>query len=100
MSFMLGSLSAKLAPLGRLDLLDDVAKKAVTYYDRRDDNRSDADLATRALARRNLGEVLAAQGHAAAALAEYRASLAITRHARRQGSRKRGMAGKRALDRS
>ena len=78
MDFMLVDLRGKLQPLGRLDLLDDVAKQAVTYYDRRGTDLSDAELSKRALARRNLGDVLLAQGHADDALREYRASLAIT----------------------
>jgi tetratricopeptide (TPR) repeat protein len=79
MSFMLVDLRDKLRPLGRLDLLDDVAKKAIAYYDQRGETGSDADLRARALARRNLGEVLAGQGHADAALQQYRASLAIAK---------------------
>ena len=77
MNFMLTDLRGKVEPLGRLDLLDDVAKKAVAYYDRRTEDASDAELKTRAVARRTLGDVLAAQGHAEAALAEYKAALAI-----------------------
>ena len=79
MSFMLLDVRDKLTPLGRLDLLDQVAKKAVAYYDQRGDHGSEAELRTRALARRNLGDVLAAQGHADQALAEYRASMAIAK---------------------
>jgi len=77
MSFMLLDVRDKLAPLGRLDLLDQVAKKAVAYYGQRGDHGSDAELRTRAIARRNLGDVLAAQGHADQSLAEYRAAQAI-----------------------
>src|SRR5262249_41722633 len=67
----------KVRPLGRLDMLDDVAKKAAAYYAQRPLGASDLELAKRARARRNLGDVLAAQGHADAALKEYRASLAL-----------------------
>ncbi len=77
MTFMLGSLSKKLEPLGKLDVLDDVAKKAVAYYDQREPSATEADLATRALAQRDLGDVLAAQGHADEALRQYRSALAI-----------------------
>ncbi len=79
-TFMLGDLKEKLEPLGKLDLLDDVAKKATAFYDRRGEDLDDAELAKRALARRNLGDVRLQQlqqGHTAAALAEYRASFEI-----------------------
>ncbi len=80
-SFMLGDLRAKLQPLGKLDLLDDVAKKAVAYYDGRGSDLSDAELGKLALARRNLGDVLRVQkdGDLPGALVQYRGSLAITR---------------------
>ncbi len=77
LGFMLGDLRDKLRPLGKLDLLEDVAKQAVAYYDRRGANLSDAELDQRALALGNLGDVLSPQGHAEDALRQYRASLAI-----------------------
>lgn len=79
LGFMLVDLRDKLIPVGRLDLLDDVARKAIHYYGRPGQTLDDTDLAKRALARRNLGAVLAAQGHADLALDEYRAALAISR---------------------
>jgi serine/threonine protein kinase/predicted negative regulator of RcsB-dependent stress response len=75
-TFMLGDLPAKLRPIGRLDILGDVATKASAYYDRRVDDLGDVELAKRGRARRNLGGVLAAQGRSEAALAEQRAALA------------------------
>jgi serine/threonine protein kinase len=77
MSFMLVDLRDKLKPLGKLELLHDVAKKAVAYYDRKGDQLSDEELGRRSLARRNLGDVLSASGHTDDALAEYRTSLRI-----------------------
>jgi tetratricopeptide (TPR) repeat protein len=76
MSFMLTDLRDKLQPLGKVKLLDEVATKAVAYYAKRSDTLSDADEMKRAEARRNLGDVLRAQGDAARALTEYRASQA------------------------
>jgi serine/threonine protein kinase/tetratricopeptide (TPR) repeat protein len=76
-TFMLGDLPDKLRPIGRLDVLGDVATKASAYYDRRVDDLSDVELSKRGRARRNLGDVLLAQGRSDAALAEQRAALAI-----------------------
>jgi tetratricopeptide (TPR) repeat protein/tRNA A-37 threonylcarbamoyl transferase component Bud32 len=78
MSFMLGDLGAKLQPLGRLDLLADVARKAVAYYDGRRD-LSDDELGRLAVARRSLGDVLRLEtaSDLTAALQQYRASLEL-----------------------
>jgi tetratricopeptide (TPR) repeat protein len=66
LSFMLGDLRDKLLPLGKLDVLEDVANKAVTYFD--DTTQlSDGDLALRAETQRQLGDVLLRQGHTAGA---------------------------------
>jgi tetratricopeptide (TPR) repeat protein len=78
LDFMMVDLNAKLKPVGRLDVLDEAAKKATAYYDRRDVVLDDAELSKRALARRNLGDVLYAQGHSDEALRELRSSEAIT----------------------
>jgi tetratricopeptide (TPR) repeat protein/tRNA A-37 threonylcarbamoyl transferase component Bud32 len=78
LDFMMVDLNAKLKPVGRLDVLDDAAKKATAYYDRRNVALDDVELAKRALARRNLGDVLYAQGHSDQALRELRSSEAIT----------------------
>jgi tetratricopeptide (TPR) repeat protein len=74
LDFMMVDMRDKLQPVGKLDLLDDVAKKAIAYYD---DNGADLSLAEkrkRTIAKRNLGYVLAEQGHSDAALAQYRAA--------------------------
>ena len=78
MGFMLGDLRAKLAPLGKLDLLDMVATKATAYFERRPlPNDSDRDRRARALALVNVGDVRLAQGQSQAALADFRAALVI-----------------------
>ena len=77
MTFMLGDLREKLAPVGKLELLDAVAKKAKTYYDRRTVSRNPKDSLNRAVVQRNLGAVLHARGDLAAASAQYRGALAI-----------------------
>ena len=76
-SFMLGDLRDRLAKLGRLDLLEAPAMKALAYYERRSDAGSDEQRAQRARAIDNLGQVLLAQGRTADALAQQRAALAI-----------------------
>ena len=45
MGFMLGDLRDKLEPVGRLDVLDDVGRKALEYYA----SRRDEDLGTRSI---------------------------------------------------
>ena len=77
MDFMLGDLHEKLQPLGKSKLLGVVASKAKDYYQRRPEDRGSNERRRRALARRNLGDVLLAQGDAPGARAEFRASLAI-----------------------
>ncbi|MDB4963618.1 MAG: Fis family transcriptional regulator [Myxococcales bacterium] len=79
MGFMLGEMHDKLEPLGKLHLLASVAKAASSYYDRREDLTA-AEEAKRALARRNMGDVLMDEdkGSSDSALKEYRASLTAT----------------------
>ncbi|MGN6104742.1 MAG: protein kinase domain-containing protein [Kofleriaceae bacterium] len=77
MAFLLGDLHDKLAPLGKLDLLEAPARKALAYYDKRADALDDRDQRNRAAALANLGAVLLAGGNPNAALPELRAALAI-----------------------
>ncbi len=81
MEFMLGDLRQKLEPIGKLPLLEAVARKAVAYYDNRHDHRPDAlgpnDRRLQARARLSLGDVLFANGDRQAALAAYRSARAI-----------------------
>ncbi|MGE0871445.1 MAG: protein kinase [Kofleriaceae bacterium] len=77
MGYMLVTLRDKLRLLGRLDLLDEVANKATSYYDRRSAEVTGGERHNFALARANLADVLLAQGHTDQALREFRAALAI-----------------------
>jgi tetratricopeptide (TPR) repeat protein/tRNA A-37 threonylcarbamoyl transferase component Bud32 len=74
MGFMLGDLHDKLQPVGKTELLDSVATKAIGYYQRRRPG-SFAERHKVVVAMSNLGDVLSDEGHTAAALAQYRASL-------------------------
>jgi len=57
--FMLGDLREDLVPIGRTDLLADVGKRAITYYEKQDVSKlSDASLGRRARAFLLLGETL------------------------------------------
>ncbi|MCX5746198.1 MAG: protein kinase [Proteobacteria bacterium] len=75
--FMLFQLYAKLQPIGRLDLLGDVAQTMKGHYDGRTDAHSPDELRKRARARRNLGDVLSSKGDSSAALREYQAVIAL-----------------------
>jgi tetratricopeptide (TPR) repeat protein len=78
MDFMLTDMRDKLTPIGKLDVLDAVARKATTYYERRTDATAPDDLNRRANALQNLGDVLVQRGDLAGALREYQAALATT----------------------
>ena len=61
--FMLGDLRDKLKPVGRLDILDDVGKKANAYFDRLPaSDRGGSALARRATTLRQIGQVRLDQG--------------------------------------
>ncbi len=75
MDFMVVDMRDKLEPIGKLELLNDVATKAIGYYARKGQHLSGADAQKRALAQQNLGDVLLAQGHSTRALEQYRVSL-------------------------
>ncbi|MDQ3338363.1 MAG: protein kinase [Myxococcota bacterium] len=75
--FMLFDLKEKLEPIGKLELLDAVAKKATAYYDRQPASVTDDERRQRATVRHNLGDVVKSQGDLPGALAHYRAALAI-----------------------
>jgi tetratricopeptide (TPR) repeat protein len=77
LSFMLNDLPTKLTPLGRLDVLDDVARKTVAYYDAQTEPADDRALGEQAVARRQLAAVLFAQGRHDAALVQDRVSLQL-----------------------
>jgi tetratricopeptide (TPR) repeat protein/tRNA A-37 threonylcarbamoyl transferase component Bud32 len=77
LAFMLGDLHDKLQPLGKTELLDAVATKAIAYYHRRTDLESTEERHQLGVALTNLGDVLVDEGHSAEALAQYRSSLAL-----------------------
>ena len=55
MQFMLGDLREKLAPVGKLELLETVARRAIAYYDARGDHGRDEDRFLAAIARLSAG---------------------------------------------
>ncbi|HVS12572.1 MAG TPA: serine/threonine-protein kinase [Thermoanaerobaculia bacterium] len=66
--FMLGDLRDKLAPVGRLELLEDVGDKALAYFESLPtDDRTDDELFRRSQALRQIGQVRMDQGDLAAA---------------------------------
>ena len=67
MQFMLGDLRIKLKALGRLDLLDAIARRAGTYYDHRGAGLTEADLEAMAKAREGIGSVLTTEADLVAA---------------------------------
>ena len=76
-SFMLGDLRQKLAPIGRLDVLDTVGDKAIEYFESLDDDDLTLEtLEIRCKAMRQIGEVRMAQGHLISAMEAFRRSLA------------------------
>ncbi len=77
MSFMLQDLHAKLESVGKLDLLEVVARKANQYYSERDQRLTSGDQRKAVIAQRSLGDVLLAKGSTVAAMAAYRAAQAL-----------------------
>ena len=71
MTYMLTELTGKLQPIGKLDLLGDVAKKARDYYQRRPYEATPEARYAQELAHANLASVLQYQGDNAGARAEY-----------------------------
>ncbi len=71
-AFMLGNLRKELQPIGRLDLLDMVGKRALAYYASQDADSMDASsLERRAQALRLIGQVYLARGNLDEALAAF-----------------------------
>jgi tetratricopeptide (TPR) repeat protein len=75
--FMLTEMHDKLKPLGHLELLDAVARKAAAHYGSLAFGASDEATARRAVALANIGDVLAARGDLAGANAQITAALAV-----------------------
>ncbi len=70
LDFILKDLHGKLATLGRLDLMEDAAQRAVRRSDSTEADASATELVRASLARQHLGEVFAAQGKLDLALNE------------------------------
>ena len=78
-AFMLGNLRTELQPIGRLDLLDMIGKRALAYYSSQDPNSLDSDsLERRARALRLIGQVDNLRGHLDAALSVFKQASATT----------------------
>ncbi|HEU4499129.1 MAG TPA: TIR domain-containing protein, partial [Sphingomicrobium sp.] len=77
--FMLGDLRQKLEPVGRLDVLDAVGKRALEYFEKQDKQSLTEDaLAQRSKALNLMGEIAASRGDLDGALRRYREALATT----------------------
>jgi tetratricopeptide (TPR) repeat protein len=78
--FMLGDLREKLEPIGKLAILDAVGDKAMDYFATLEDSdRTDAALASRAKALRQVGEVRLKQGDLAGASAAFEEAVSLDR---------------------
>ncbi|MGD8867565.1 MAG: protein kinase [Gemmatimonadales bacterium] len=77
-AFMVGDLSQKLQPIGRLEILDDVADKALEYFAAVPEQElSDEELFRRSQSLNQLGQVRMGQGNLDAALEAFEQSLAL-----------------------
>jgi serine/threonine protein kinase/tetratricopeptide (TPR) repeat protein len=77
-SFMLGDLRGKLVQAGRLELLEDVGREAMNYFGAVPAaHLSTAEIAQRAKAMHQIGEIRQSQNNLPAALDAYRQSLAL-----------------------
>ena len=83
--FMLGDLADKLAPVGRLDILDDVGDRALQYVGSlKPETMSAAELTRTVKAINQLGNLRLQQGKKAEALALFKRSLALAKEAVRK----------------
>lgn len=77
--FMLGDLRERLEPIGRLDVLDSVSDKIMTYFaSLAGDDITDETLARHAVSLRQIGEVRVQQGKLAAAMEAFQQSLSMS----------------------
>ncbi|MDR3418669.1 MAG: toll/interleukin-1 receptor domain-containing protein [Nevskia sp.] len=84
-NFMLGDLRDKLQPVGRLEVLDAVAQKALAYFDAVDQGHpGDASRAARATALVEIARYRSAQGQLAAGIAAAREAVGIGREQARR----------------
>ena len=80
--FMLGDLRKKLQPVGRLEVLDDVAQRALVYFSAlKPAEMTTAELVRNSNALNQLGEVRIGQGNVRAALDAFAKSLQLSRTA-------------------
>ena len=78
--FMVGDLRSKLTPVGRLDVLDEVGKKAMAYFAAIPKSVvTDTDLMRRAKTLSQIGEVRVAQGKLPEAMELFQESLTIAK---------------------
>lgn len=83
--FMLGDLREKLEPIGRLDVLDSVGARALSYYEKQNKSElSDEALAQRSKALTLMGEMAQKRGDLDGALARYREAMQGTAEAARR----------------
>ena len=83
-SFMLDDLSGQLEPLGRLDLLESVAHRALNYYESTTGTETPQTAARAATALRWSGRVLSSRGELKAAMHAHQRALEIGRRLQRQ----------------
>lgn len=84
-AFMLGDLRDKLGPAGRLDVLDAVGARALSYYEKQDkSDLSDEALAQRSRALTLMGEIAFNRGDLDGALRRAREAMASTGEAARR----------------
>ena len=76
LQFMIGDLQEKLRPIGRLDVLDAVAQKAIAYF-AQSDQLTLGELAVRGRVIGDLGLLAGWEGHHGDALARYRDALGV-----------------------
>lgn len=79
-NFMLGDLRDRLAPLGRLDLLDSVGDEALQYFDAIGDRGTEKEVYSRVMALRQIGEVRFRQGQYAKAENTFEDSRDLAEH--------------------
>ncbi|MCG8456606.1 MAG: tetratricopeptide repeat protein, partial [Holophagales bacterium] len=87
LDFMLEDLHSGLERVGRLDLLEQVARRSLDYYDRRPAGRSEEEIRGRAAALRNSARVLGAQGDMKAAIEAYERNRVVFEELARTDSR-------------
>ncbi|HKS22516.1 MAG TPA: serine/threonine-protein kinase [Thermoanaerobaculia bacterium] len=84
--FMLGDLRTKLEPVGRLDIMNDVAARSLAYMSSlQTDSMQPKEIARNSKALNQLGEVRMAQGNLTSAAAVFNKSLSLAKLAAQRG---------------